>query len=408
VDFLEYLPAYQVVDSDTFLRVIMIETFEGRLGGGKTYTAVQRMLSVLCSGGYVATNIKLMVEPWDHDIYGPQSGLRAICKGRGWDLKDEQIINLPDYEYVDFKSRQDGKVFRLSKLQAFWTLIPRVEGSTILVVIDEAHFHFPQSGYRSIPNDVVEFLTLSRHARVDIIFISQHIKNMWCQMSRLAQYRWEFRDMKKHGMYIKGNFPIPSFTLPWPFPHILQSQYDYDGKTLIAKFYDWHNTKIHECYTSPDLLNAFASAGSVQKFSASKRGLTMKEKWFITATGAFLASIVWGVVYFKNPRVQMVTVEKVVTNTVEVASFQPGVSSPDPEYCTGYIIGAGTDRLYTTRRIYSVLDRLDDGSVILEILPDALRIARISGQREIISFSAAPKVAGSVSAVPVPFKASSL
>jgi len=381
----------------------MIETFEGRLGGGKSYTAVQRIIRVLCSGGYVATNIKLMVEPWVHDVYGAQRGLRAICKGRGWDLRDDQIINLPDYEYIDFKSRQDGKVFRLSKLQAFWTLIPRVEQGTILVVIDEAHFHFPQSGYRSIPNDVLEFLTLSRHARVDVIFISQHIKNMWCQMSRLAQYRWEFRDLKKYGMYIKGNFPIPSFTLPWPFPHILQSQYDYDGKTLLAKVYDWHDRHIHECYTSPDLLNAFASSGTVKTYQGKRQGLSMKDKILISLGGALLASFLWGFVFWKCPRIETVTVERVVTNSVEVASVRSVPSSADSEYCTGYITGTKTDRLWTNKRTYQKFTVLDDGSYVSEILPNAVRLLRTSGQLETVTFSTPPKsndvstVAGSFS-----------
>lgn len=367
----------------------MIETFEGRLGGGKSYTAVQRIIAVLCSGGYVATNIKLMIEPWDHDLYGSQRGLRAICKLRGWDLKPDQIINLPDYEYVDFTSRQDGKVFRLSKLQAFWTLIPRVDKGVILVVIDEAHFHFPQSGYRSIPNDVVEFLTLSRHARVDIIFISQHIKNMWCQMSRLAQYRWEFRDMKKHGMYIKGNFPFPSFSLPWPFPHILQSQYDYDGKTLIAKFYNWHDKTTHECYTSPDLLNAFASAGSVKTYDKTKRGLTMKEKLLIAGVGALCASLVWGGVYLKNPKTIEKQVFRVVTNTVEIVRSEPSSASSvedEPEYLCGYVSGTKTDKLWTNKETYRIGSKLADGSIVVTIRDGVLWVRKASGEGALVSF----------------------
>jgi len=373
----------------------MIETFEGRLGGGKSYTAVQRIVNVLCAGGFVATNIKLMVEPWTHKKYGKQRGLREICRLRGWSLRDNQIINLPDYEYIDFTSRQDGKLFRLSKLQAFWTLIPRVSDGVILVVIDEAHFHFPQSGYRSIPNDVLEFLTLSRHACVDVIFISQHIKNMWCQMSRLAQYRWEFRDLKKYGMYIKGNFPIPSFTLPWPFPQILQSQYDYDGKTLIGKIYNWHNLKVHECYDSPDLLNAFASAGSVVTHKSIKRGLTMKEKFLISAGGAVFASLVWGLVFWRSPRIETVTVERVVTNIVErvvSSSAASGVSSdsPDQEYCSGYVIGTSTDKLWTNKRTYQEFTVLDDGSYVSEILPNSVKIVDSAGVLRVLTFSSRP------------------
>jgi len=373
----------------------MIETFEGRLGGGKSYTAVQRIIAVLASGGFVATNIKLMLEPWVHKKYGKQRGLREYLKRRyKWDLRDDQIIPLPDYEYLDFESRQDGKKYRLSKLQAFWTLIPVIEDGVILVVIDEAHFHFPQSGFRSIPNDVIEFLTLSRHRQTDIIFISQHIKNMWCQMSRLAQYRWEFRDLKKYGMYIKGNFPIPSFTLPWPFPHILQSRYDYDGLTLLDKKYDWHNSEIHECYTSPDLVSAFSSAGSKNTYKVEKGGLTMKEKFFITAVGAVLASLVWGIVFLKNPRTVERVVTRVITNTVEVARTDSAapVSVDDSEYLCGFVSGTASDKLWTNKAEYRVGDLSPDGSVILKITDKAsLIVKKEGGKMSVYSFKSKPK-----------------
>lgn len=373
----------------------MIETFEGRLGGGKSYTAVQRIIRVLCAGGYVATNIKLMVDPWGHPHYGSQRGLREICRLRGWDLKSDQIIELKDCEYIDYRSRHDQKPYRLSQIQGFWTLVPRISDGVILVVIDEAHFHFPQSGYRSIPNDVVEFLTLSRHCKTDVIFISQHIKNMWCQMSRLAQYRWEFRDMKKRGIYIKFNLLIPAFTLPWPFPHILQSQYDYDGKTLISKVWDWHDKTIHECYTSPDLINAFSSAGQRETYKL-KKGLTMGQKLGLAGVGFLTACLIWGVVYWQFPRERVFEVVKTVTNTVSVVSSLPAVESKDPslpevEYYTCSLVGSGrSDVLYTTKGSYRAGDLLPDGKIITRIVEGGFVVASSSGL-ETIHFSPAPK-----------------
>jgi hypothetical protein len=381
----------------------MIETFEGRLGGGKTYTALQRICNVLAAGGYVATNIKIMVEPWKHKKWGDQRGLRAILKARGWDLKDDQLIYLPDYEYVDFESRQDKKVYRLSKLQAFWTLIPQVDDGVILVVIDEAHFHFPQSGFRSIPNDVVEFLTLSRHRQTDIIFISQHIKNMWCQMSRLAQYRWEFRDMKKHGIYVKMGGFIPAFTLPWPFPHILQSQYDYDGKTVISKKWDWHDFTVHECYDSPDLVNAFASAGSKKTYHNNKRGLTVWQKLVLLGGGAFFASLAWGCAYIKKPSVSSSAVVSAVapSNMPAVVRSAPVVHSVPsvPEYFQSAIIGGGSDRLSTSKRTYKLGDVLEGGVIIAEILQDGFVSISPAGRSE-THFQPAPRL------VPAPVRQS--
>lgn len=37
----------------------IIEVFEGRLGGGKSYSAVERVFAHFCRGGVVYTNIRL-------------------------------------------------------------------------------------------------------------------------------------------------------------------------------------------------------------------------------------------------------------------------------------------------------------------------------------------------------------
>lgn len=381
----------------------MIETYEGRLGGGKTYSAVQRIIDYLAHGGVVATNINLQLDPWHDPAYGEQAGLREVLRRRGWELQPGQVIILADDEFEPFTGSA-GKTIHLSKIQMFWKHVPRgTPKKPSLVVIDEAHFHFPQSGYRNLPQEVVNFLTLSRHACTDIIFISQHIKNMWTQMSRLAQYRWQFRDMKKFGVPFSLGFM--TFTIPWFFPHVLQLQYDYDGKTLIRRNWDWRNIDVHACYRSPKLIRQFETDIEADDFAGKgliKKGLTMKEKISYLLSGVLLSSLIWGLVRHHNPRI--VEVPSVVTNIVErvVSPVSPPPNppfpvpgktdpDPDPEYFTGSVLCGDRSRLMTTKAVYRLGDILDDGRKVVAVRDGRQIVLSSSAGIEVKKFPTAPK-----------------
>lgn len=256
----------------------MIQTIEGRLGGGKTYTAMGWICNHLRRGGVVATNINVQIPSFE-DQYGKKMGLREVLlKYYSYTLKDEQIIRLSDVRTVDYATKKG--VFQLNEITMFYKLVPRgTPNKPVLVVVDEAHIHFPQDGYRSIPKEVLHFLTLSRHACVDVVFISQHIKNMWCQMLRLAQFRWMIRDMKKYG------FPVGPFNIPWPWPHFLQVKNDYDGITTIGRKFEWHRKYLYETYRSPELAAAFESMDQAAEVDVEKVGLSMKQKWMLFGSG---------------------------------------------------------------------------------------------------------------------------
>lgn len=256
----------------------MIQTIEGRIGGGKTYTAMGWICNHLVKGGVVATNINIQVEPFT-DQYGKKRGLKwVLYKYYDYVLKPEQVIFLSDSELIPYASKKG--VVALNSIVMFFRKVPRgTPEQPVLVVIDEAHIHFPQDGFRSIPIEVLHFLTLSRHACVDVVFISQHIKNMWCQMLRLAQFRWLARDMKKYGI------PVGLINVPWFFPHFLQLKFDYDGTTVMSRKFEWHKTYLYETYRSPELASAFESMPTASSVKVEKRVLTMNEKIVLFASG---------------------------------------------------------------------------------------------------------------------------
>ena len=232
----------------------------------------------LAKGGVVASNINIQIDSFE-DQYGKKKGIRTVLWEKfSYRLKDEQIITLSDTELIPY---QDGrKTLQLNSIVMFYKKVPRgTPSQPVLVVIDEAHIHFPQDAYRGIPREVLHFLTFSRHACVDVVFISQHIKNMWCQMSRLTQFRWAVRDMRKYGV------PVGVFNFPWFFPHFLQIKNDYDGVTPMKRRFEWHRTYLYETYRSPELASSFESMDVASSVSIEKRKMTMKEGALIFIAG---------------------------------------------------------------------------------------------------------------------------
>lgn len=174
-------------------------------------------------------------------------------------------------------------------------------------------------------------------------------------MSRLSQYRWTFRDMKKFGVPISLGFI--SFTLPWFFPHVLQLKFDYDGKTLIRRIWDWRDIDIHACYKSPELIRQFEMAEGQTEFDGKLGGLTMKEK-LILSGGGLLAGVVLSVACMMLNPPEPVTVLQTVTNAspaVVSGSMPPSLPSaesdqPEPvkeRFCSYFECTDGDQRIYT-------------------------------------------------------------
>ncbi len=233
----------------------MIEVFEGRLGGGKTYTAVYRMLGHLIRGGTVCTNVELK---WD--------GIAELAKTRhGVILEREQLILLEDWQITEFfKYTPSGTA-----------------DMPVLVVLDEVHIHFNARDYAATDKNFREtlvFLTQSRKVATDVIFISQSILNIDSQFARLVQYVWRFRDMSK--------WRIPGLGIMSPFKGILAVQFDYDCRTVLQRHFVPKDKGIFGCYETNSLIRPFARLEGIR----TKRKLAKVQKKSVL--GPLLAGVV--------------------------------------------------------------------------------------------------------------------
>lgn len=204
----------------------MIELFEGRIGGGKTYNAVVRMVAQIARGGTICTNV---------DIIWP--AIQAyVAKRWGIMAEEGQCIKLADEDIFLFHR------FTPSGTAAM----------PVLVVIDEAHLHFNARDHATTDKlfrETLTFLTQSRKVNTDIIFISQSILNMDRQFGRLVQFIWRFRDMAK--------WKIPGLGIGYPFKQILCAQYDYDGKTMLNRAFIRKDPAIFALYDTNAIVRPF-------------------------------------------------------------------------------------------------------------------------------------------------------
>jgi len=160
----------------------MIEIFEGRIGGGKTYAAVERICLAASAGQTIYSNIDINYE-----------GIRRfVARYYGYDLPEENetVLRLPPNIHGWHKEIKWGQ-----------------PGCNSLVIIDEAHLWYNARDWKATgenERDMLSFLTQSRKACVDVIFITQAASNLEKQFRVLAQYLWKFRDCAKMGVPLVG------------------------------------------------------------------------------------------------------------------------------------------------------------------------------------------------------------
>jgi hypothetical protein len=218
----------------------MIEIFEGRLGGGKTYSAVLRIEAHLSRGGHVYANVELFPEKVVE---------RLEAKGyRG--LGVDQIHFIASHE-----------------IARFFAVVPIGQKDLpVLVVVDEAHIWLDQRAFNKKELDeLFFFLTQSRKQSTDVIFISQNKKNLDARIARLVQYVWTFRDMRK--------WRLPFFYFKWPFPHLVQTCWDYDGKTILLKKWLVWDAGIYSLYNTDAMLSDVARAGVIENKQVKRENL---------------------------------------------------------------------------------------------------------------------------------------
>jgi hypothetical protein len=204
----------------------MIELYEGRLGGGKTYSATVRIVDHVRRGGLIATNIELV---WD--------AIKQYSAERfGVIVEDDQYIALDEEHIGMFHRHTPSGTVELP----------------VLVVLDEAHLTFNARDYAKtdkLYRETLTFLTQSRKVNTDVIFIAQSVLNMDKQFMRLVQYIWRFRDLSK--------WKIPGLGLRYPFNQILAVQFDYDGYTILQRSFVNKDKRVFALFKTNALLRQF-------------------------------------------------------------------------------------------------------------------------------------------------------
>jgi len=247
----------------------MIEIFEGRLGGGKTYSAVWRILAHLRLGGVVCTNVELI---WP-------SCLEFGRKRFGLEFQDDQVIMLSGDQICEFyKYTPSGS-----------------EELAVLVVLDELHLYFNARDFAQTDRmyrETLTFLSQSRKVDTDMILISQSALNMDKQFFRLVQYVWRFRDLAK--------WKVPGLGIGFPWKGLMACQFDYDGRTLLQRDFIRKDPEIFRCYRTKALLKKFPRLEGVSTKRSLKRvavpGLGFRVFFWIMVV---VDVVIWSLVFFE-------------------------------------------------------------------------------------------------------------
>lgn len=239
----------------------MIELYEGRLGGGKTYSATVRIVDHLCRGGLVATNI---------DIVWPEVA-DYIARRFGLVVKNDQLLRLHEDQIGLFHRSTPSGTAELP----------------VLVVIDEAHLTFNARDFAQtdrLYRETLTFLTQSRKVHTDVIFIAQSVLNMDKQFMRLVQYIWRFRDLSK--------WKIPGLGIPYPLNQILAVQFDYDGRTILQRSFVRKDKNIFKLFRTNALLREFPRLENIK----TKHSLERTKKQYPMAKFLIPIGLVVGVI----------------------------------------------------------------------------------------------------------------
>ena len=237
----------------------MVEIYEGRIGSGKTYSAVYRIVCHLCMGGTVATNIALC---WE--------GCCKLAANRfGVVLEPDQYVFLEDHQICDFHKHTPSGTGEMP----------------VLVVLDEVHLNFNNRDFAQSDKahrETFTFITQSRKVDTDVIFISQSMLNMDKQFARQVQFVWKFRNM--------AEWKIPGLGIKSPYKGILACQYDYDGRTLLERAFVSKDKGVFACYETKALLRKFPrleGIKTVRKLAKAKGGANA-QRWAFLGIGLMI------------------------------------------------------------------------------------------------------------------------
>lgn len=240
----------------------MIEIFEGRPGGFKTYNAVLRICDALRRGQTVVTNVRVYRE----------KVFRYVLSTYGYWCDPAQLVALED-----------------------WTAIREIQKHTprgtadchVLVVIDEAHVAHNCRETLKQQKETLDWFSVHRHDYVDLIFISQHAEKLDKQLRLVAQFYWRFRDMQKVSI-LGVNYPLNQYSF---------GKYDYDGKTLMERGLLFKDAAVYRLYASESFNSVYTGQNVRGRTGEKVRGKAAYMK--IVLIGVLAVGVLcWSIYYF--------------------------------------------------------------------------------------------------------------
>lgn len=225
----------------------MIAIYEGKIGGGKTYLAVSRILAHLAKGGAVFTNIELNLD-------GVASYLRTAHR---LELDPSAVRILDESESWDFhKYLRSGTSLNT------------------LCVIDEAHLWFNARDHAvtaSTKRELITFLSQSRKLKVDVIFIVQAAENLDAQFRRLTQEFWRMKDLQR--------FKVPLLGWQYPYAHTLAFRIDAGSNQIMEKKLILRNASVWNAYNTNALLRPVEFAGEIEPLRELRSAGAQRFNW---------------------------------------------------------------------------------------------------------------------------------
>lgn len=149
--------------------------FTGNVGGGKSYAAVQEVMSCLSQGGYVATNLPLNWDTIDAQYPDWKSRITKLPR------KLTSMVKMAMER--DPETGEDIEVFQCPYATR------GTEGAENLIVIDEASLQLnvdDQASKKDEKKPLFALSALCRHGGLDLIYISQSKANLDVKIRRMA------------------------------------------------------------------------------------------------------------------------------------------------------------------------------------------------------------------------------
>lgn len=247
----------------------MITLITGALGGGKTSVAVRMMIEHMAKGLTTYGNVDL---DWSECV----TYARTVHKV---ELQRGQFRKLPDKEdvkgWVDFID---------------WG----TEQNPVLVVIDEAHSFWDSRDWQKTQKEeggTLSFLTHSRKAGTDLMFITQEATNLDKKFRNMAQFQLHCRKLA-HLVIPLTNIHLAN-VFRYRLYEIMQEKMRGD---LEIKNWFWsaygQRKRLYDCYRTEAMLDSFMSDLADKKEILDRRQLrptTFVRRWAaILADGDFL------------------------------------------------------------------------------------------------------------------------